>query len=135
MMTNDSWYEAVDANIRLTQGDIINNCPVVRWTSNPVELKACNEIETLKSSVEAIQADVVVITQACDLENDKVRNVILCPHLSLDGYRQEWEKFMQDRGQTKLDKAWIKTCEDIRNGYIWKGASHLCKRLVRKGIH
>lgn len=119
MMTNDPWYEAVDASIRLTQGEIILNCPVVRWASKPIELKADHEVETLKSSIEVMQADVVVITQACDLENDKVKNVILCPHLSLNGYKEEWEKFMKERGQVKLDKAWTRTCEDIKNGYIW----------------
>lgn len=119
MMTNDSWYEAVDANIKLTQGDIIFNCPVVRWASEPIELKNNQEIETLKSSVEAIQADVIVMTQACDLENNKVKNVILCPHSSLEEYKKEWEKVMQERGQGKLAKAWGKTCEDLKNGYIW----------------
>lgn len=97
-MTNDPWYEAVDANTKLTQGDIILDCPVVRWASQPLKLETGKEVETLKSAVEVIRADVVVMTQACDLENNKVENVILCPHLSLDGYKEEWENFMKERG-------------------------------------
>ena len=118
-MTNDAWYEVADANTKLTQGDIILNCPVVRWSPNPLELKTEKEIEYLKSSVEAIQTDVIVLTQACDLENNKVKEVILCPHLSLEGYKEEWEELMKQRGQTKLAKAWTRYCEDIKNGYVW----------------
>lgn len=119
MIANEFWYKAVDASVELTQGDIILNCPVVRWAAESIELNTGNEVETLKSSIEVIQADIVVITQACDLENDKVKNVILCPHLPLNGYKAEWEKSMKERGQTKFDKAWVRTCEDIKNGYIW----------------
>ncbi|MEQ9369399.1 MAG: hypothetical protein RIG63_10270 [Coleofasciculus chthonoplastes F3-SA18-01] len=119
MMTNDPWYEAVDANTKLTQGDIIFDCPVVCWASQPIEPEIGKEVETLKSAIKVIKADVVVMTQACDLENNKVENVILCPHLPLERYKEEWENFMKARGQTKLSKAWVRTCEDIKNGYIW----------------
>jgi hypothetical protein len=118
-MTNNSWYEIAGANVKITQGDLITNCPVVRWSPNPIELKTGQEVKTLRSSIDVTRSDVVVLTQACDLENNKVRNVTLCPHLSLDRYREEWEKTMKERGQTKFDKAWVRTCEDIKNGYIW----------------
>lgn len=122
MMTNNPWYEAVDTNAGLTQGDIILDCPVVRWISKPIEIEVGQEVETLKSSIETIRADVVVMTQACDLENSKVSNVILCPHLSLEEYKKEWEKAMKDFGQNPTPKAWVRTCEDIKNGYIWNFA-------------
>lgn len=48
MITNDFWYKAVDANVELSYGDIILNCPVVRWTSKPVEVSNQTEIETLR---------------------------------------------------------------------------------------
>ncbi|GAX36287.1 hypothetical protein NIES3585_23130 [Nodularia sp. NIES-3585] len=118
-MKNDLWYEAVNASTKLTQGDIILDCPVVRWASTPVELKAGHEVETLRSSIEVISADVIVITQACDLEQDKVANVILCPHISLDKYKEEWEAARRYQGHNPTQKAWQKTCEDIKNGYLW----------------
>jgi len=118
-MMNEPWYEAVDANTRLTQGDIILDCPVVGWASQPIQLVIGQEVETLKSAVKAVQADVVVMTQACDLENNKVENVILCPHLSLEKYKEHWEKAMEEHGQKPTPKAWGRTCEDIKNGYVW----------------
>ncbi|NEP12895.1 MAG: hypothetical protein F6K14_22370 [Symploca sp. SIO2C1] len=119
MWGNQEMRGLVEANTKLTQGDIIFDCPVVCWASKPLEPETGKEVEMLKSAIEVIRADVVVMTQACDLENNKVENVILCPHLSLEEYKEEWEKFMKERGQTKLSRAWIRTCEDIKNGYIW----------------
>lgn len=119
MMKNNLWYEAVSASTKLTQGDIILDCPVIRWASKPVELKDGHEIQTLKSSIEAVSADVVVITQACDLEQHKVTNVILCPHISLDKYKEEWEAALKSKGHNPTQKAWERTCDDIKNGYSW----------------
>lgn len=118
-MTNDLWYEVVNASIELSQGDIILDCPVVRWASKPIEPGTIKDIEILKSAVEVVLADVVVITQACDLEQRKVENAILCPHVSLDKYKEEWEATMKAMNQNPTSKAWQRTCEDIKNGYIW----------------
>lgn len=119
MIANDLWYEVINSDIRLTQGDIILDCPVVRWASTPIEAGTINDPESLKSAIEVIVADVVVITQACDLEQDKVQNVILCPHLALDKFKEEWEEAMQKGGQNPTQKAWCRYCEDIKNGYVW----------------
>lgn len=121
-MTSDSWYKVVGAEARLTQGDIILNCPIIRWSSESIELNFEQENEVLKSAFEAIESDVIVMTQACDLENNKVKNVILCPHYSLEDYRNGWEEAMKEKGQTKTGKLWSKHCDDIKNGYIWNRA-------------
>jgi hypothetical protein len=119
MITNDLWYEAVDANVELTQGDIILNCPVVRWASKSVEVSNQTEIETLRSLVEVAEIDLVVITQGCDLENKKVNNVILSPHFALSQYQEYWEQTMNNMKQNPTAKAWGRYCDDIKNGYIW----------------
>jgi len=61
------------------------------------------------------------MTQACDLENYKVSNVILCPHISLTEYRDFWdgENDMRGGGQNPTPKAWKKHCNDICDGYLW----------------
>lgn len=139
MMTNKLWYEAVEASVELTQGDIILNCPVVRWASKPIEPAINPEVEILKSLVEADEIDAVVMTQGCDLENRKVENVIICPHFSLSQYKEGWEQAMRDASQNPNAKAWRRVCEDIKNGYIWNlamlnegeiGALRLTHRIV-----
>ncbi|MGC9528318.1 MAG: hypothetical protein ACP5D7_22515 [Limnospira sp.] len=118
-MTKD-WYEIVDADCELTQGDLIPGCPILTWKTELPQLNNLqSETEVLKASVEAIQADVIVMTQACDLENYKVENVILCPHFSLSEYKQGWEEVMSGKNQNPSAKAWRRHCDDIKDGYIW----------------
>jgi hypothetical protein len=117
---NDLWYGAVGPGERLTQGDIIFGCPLVTWSSNPVQVTGNgSELEALKQGRVAFQADVIVMTQACDLEQDKVRNVVACPHLSLSDYKATWEAFLRHGNQNPTAKAWRAHCNDIKDGYAW----------------
>src|SRR3970282_2364437 len=96
---SDSWYSGVDAQTPLTQGDLISNCPVITWAAGSLNLSGFEEGEVLKGATIAIRADVIVTTQACDLENNKVDNVILCPPISVCEYREAWEGAMKQRRQ------------------------------------
>jgi hypothetical protein len=116
---NENWYEVVEGSIPLTQGDLVIDCPLIGWTDKPLELVGSGETETLKGATTAIRADVVVMTQACDLEYSKVPNVILCPHLSLTEYRREWEQALQQQSQNPTNKAWRSHCNDICDGFMW----------------
>ena len=69
---SDSWYSSVDAETPLTQGDLISECPVIAWAAGPLNLSGTEEAEVLKAATTAIRADIVIMTQACDLENNKV---------------------------------------------------------------
>lgn len=113
------WYEVVDARAELTQGDLIFNCPLLTWQPGAFETQGTDESETLKNMVTAIAADVVVMTQACDLSHGKVSNVILCPHLGLSEYRSDWEAAMQAKEQNPTPKAWRNHCNDICDGFVW----------------
>ncbi len=115
----EAWYEIVGPEISLTQGDMIFDCPLLAWQDNTLRLEGADESEVLKSAANGIQADVVVMTQACDLEQEKVENVILCPHVDLDEYFAAWKSNMKSAGQKPTDKAWRSRCNNICNGYIW----------------
>lgn len=123
-MTNESWYTVVDASRELTQGDLILSCPILAWKPGPIELVERDESAVLKGASHAIAADVVVMTQACDLEEHKVANITLCPHVGLSGYRTRWEQKLKEKDQlpstsAKVDKAWARVCRDIRDGFVW----------------
>ena len=114
------WYEQVSAATRLTQGDIVRNCPVLVWRDSPApRLKEGQVEQTLKGLADAIRVDVVVMSQACDLEHDKISNVVLCPCVTLSEYKRRWEQAMQDAGQNPTDKAWRRHCDDISDGFAW----------------
>lgn len=84
---SDVWYEVAEANTKLTQGDIIFDCPLVSWSAESLELEHADEVAILEGATEVIQANVVVMTQACDLEYEKVRNVVLCPLFPFSDYK------------------------------------------------
>ena len=46
---SDLWYETVGPADRLTQGDIIFDCPLVSWSPSPVQVTGPgSEVEALK---------------------------------------------------------------------------------------
>jgi hypothetical protein len=116
---SNGWYESVEATRTLMQGDFILDCPVVAWRDQPIEFASGQEAESLKVASQVIVADVIVMTQACDLENEKVSNVILCPHYTLSAYKKLWEVEMGARGQNPNTKAWKGFCDDVKDGFQW----------------
>ncbi len=123
MTTPDPWYEVVGADTRLTQGDLILDCPLLAWTpGTPTSASGEQDADLLQQAASAFRADVVIMTQACDLEHDKVRNVVLCPHLALSTFRTLWEQALQQAGQNPTAKAWRSLCNDIADGYVWNQA-------------
>ena len=112
------WYEQINAEVPLTQGDIIFDCPLIGWQAE-IDFKEEEYKKLLRASTQAISADVVVLSQSCDLEHNKIANVILCSHNSMTEYRSAWDSAMKNKGQTITPKAWKSHCDDICDGFIW----------------
>jgi hypothetical protein len=112
----EPWYQVIDAENPLSQGDIILDCPVLVWKHQ----EAGTTPAPLEDRATLLREDVVVMTQACDLEQQKVHEVVLCRHIPLTAYRKhDWERWMAERGQGPSEKAWRRFCEDIAAGYVW----------------
>ncbi|MFP7377648.1 MULTISPECIES: hypothetical protein [Bacillus] len=75
MQLDFPWYKIKNKDEDITQGDIILSCPV------PV-IDYDEDYPYFKPQY--MLQDVIVMTQACDLENNKVRNVTLCKIGSLE---------------------------------------------------
>jgi len=77
------WFESV-CSASLEQGDILSAFPVVQaeLTAEDVEaiVAAPGEDHQLAQKAEIIEINAIVMTQSCDLENDKVDSVLLCPY-------------------------------------------------------
>jgi len=73
------WYQKLNkGDTTLEQGDFIPNCPIF---IPPHNLLAGQEIE-----VDVNQYNVLILTQSCDLENNKVEIVLVCPYLTFDEF-------------------------------------------------
>ena len=71
------WYEIIRSSDNVTQGDIIPNCHI------PFpKIDVYHSIisgEEVPGAVRVETADVIVLSQACDIENDKINSIVLSP--------------------------------------------------------
>jgi len=118
---SEAWYRAAGAVEPLTQGDIIFECPAVSWRLSALQPPAGSVAEDLSLGEHLIAEarDLVVMTQACDLEHAKVTSVVLCPHYGLEEFKDAWEEDQRSKGQNPTAKAWRRYCDDICEGTIW----------------
>ena len=96
------WYQVVSGE-KITQGDILFGCPVVVPDASDILLRAIQGAEEkLTSEIGVIKANLVVMTQACDLEHDKVNSVVLCPLWPLDEFAKDVSFLATDKGKEDL---------------------------------
>jgi hypothetical protein len=119
MMPDEKWYDIVAPDSPITQGDLIFRCPILSWNPANLSVDGSNEAECLRGAATAVKADVVIMSQACDLEKEKIENVILSPHISIQKHKAQWESDMRSSENNPTHKSWKKHCEDIRKGYMW----------------
>jgi hypothetical protein len=118
---SEAWYRAAGAEEPLTQGDIIFECPALSWRLSALQPAVGSVADDLSLGEQVIAEarDLVVMTQACDLEHAKVTNVVLCPHYALNEFKDAWEENQRSRGQNPTAKAWQRYCDEICEGTIW----------------
>lgn len=131
-MNDFPWYEEVMADSPITQGDLIESCPVLAFDQIP-ELPAAVKIADVLAALEAaygvLPTRVVVMTQACDLAQAKATQVTLCPIRHVSDYKQDWEAALSaDRRMPKVGE-WQSRMNSIKNGRIL----NLCLLNGRRG--
>ncbi len=137
-MSDYPWWDEVDANTLLMQGDLIESCPVSVFRPG----LQVDEAETLEGLLLALQGGVgielvraIVMTQACDLEQRKVRNAILCPAPSVEDFQRDWEEaYRAKHGQPPRGSAWSGYLKQIRDGRLWN-LTLLRKRELGQGVN
>jgi hypothetical protein len=92
-MRDYPWYEIVDASEALMQGDFIGTCPVIVPSSS---------IEVGRISAEILEYDVIIMSQSCDLANQKLDNVLVSPIWPINEMELENEFFKSRKGKESL---------------------------------
>ncbi len=85
---NYPWYEVLDHSSEISQGDILKNCPV------PIlgKMEELSASAIVDAKIEYI--DGIILTQACDIANNKIDNIILCSITS----KEEFERIQRANG-------------------------------------
>jgi hypothetical protein len=95
-MADDSWYEVVSDG-SLQQGDIFVGFPLLSYEStDDLFEKLADDSESIHIEASGSPADIIVMTQSCDLEHDKLDMVVVCPLWSVDYLKKKYD-FGKDR--------------------------------------
>jgi len=79
------WFQLVDG-ASLEQGDILEGCPV--FSPAPDLPHDFDKLGEPSPEFDYKRLDVIVMTQSCDLENDKAQEVLLCPVWTQVDYKE-----------------------------------------------
>lgn len=99
------WYGLVEGE-ELEQGDLLLDCPCYRPTAN--------------DETERFRVDVVIVSQSCDLANEKLQIAQVCPVYPLEDLAVKVELLRNKRGR-----------EDLRRGHF--PGFHLLNRCELSG--
>ena len=113
------WYEIASKEHPISQGDLILNCPVVV----PVHFETSDVKEKDKLPVRVIKFDIVVMSQSCDLINEKVEMVVVCPFSPFNELED-----IKGKGKGKRKDIFSK----LKNGL--KIGNHLLNKIPFNGL-
>ncbi|MHA1605382.1 MAG: hypothetical protein ACTSV0_04030 [Candidatus Freyarchaeota archaeon] len=92
MVREYPWYDIVNGEEEIMQGDFISDCPIV---VPPLEVSE-------KVNFEIINYDVVVMSQSCDLVQRKIDLVLVCPVWPLGEFEKRSDFFRSKKGKEAL---------------------------------
>lgn len=72
------WYNELNNCSDLTQGDIITCCPIPIPNKSIYQAIIDNKDEA-DEPIEGKSADLIILSQACDILNEKIESLVLCP--------------------------------------------------------
>src|SRR5437667_9041057 len=72
------WYEVTEGE-ELEQGDILIQCPVL----SPL-FDSSDPRSAVPLAADVLTYDLILMTQSCDIVNDKITDLILCPHWDIE---------------------------------------------------
>ncbi|MDD1744579.1 MAG: hypothetical protein LUQ20_02035 [Candidatus Methanoperedens sp.] len=113
MASEYPWYEIVNCDGELMQGDFIKGCPIIIL---PSEIQEKEEFEA-----HILKYDVIIMSQSCDLANKKINLVLLCPFWPLEDMEKKSAFFKSDEGK-----------EQLRRGNV--AGYHLLNKCELKGF-
>jgi len=99
-----TWYNEINKSNEIEQGDMIPDCPIV---IPPSKISVGDEPE-----IEIKLIDSIILSQSCDLANNKIQIVLVCPYFSLKTFIEN----LPDNEQSK--KAIKRNIENLKKGFL-----------------
>jgi hypothetical protein len=119
------WYEILTTSDEIRQGDFIPNCPILIPPAN-LNLTGEGEVQDVEDDITVKALDAIVISQSCDLENNKLEIVLVCPLLPIE------EFFQALPTSDQMGRGREKKIEALKQGHL--PAYHLLNRDADLGV-
>ena len=84
MSVDYKWYDDVSANSSIEQGDIIEKCNVL--IPNDQHYQAILESKENETPIDIKEINGIILSQSCDIQNEKIDSIIICPIWSLEKF-------------------------------------------------
>ncbi len=94
------WYTQVDSTEPIQQGDFVLKCQIIQPS---IEAKRAGQ--SIKAVVK--EYNVIVMSQSCDLANDKIDLVLVCPFYSLTELGEIYSEYKSAGKKEKLRRGHI----------------------------
>jgi pyoverdine/dityrosine biosynthesis protein Dit1 len=103
-----AWYSEINHSNEIEQGDLIPDCPIV---IPPSKIEEGDEPE-----IEIKLIDSIILSQSCDLANNKIQIVLVCPYFPLKIFIENLPNLPEkEKGRLKVIK---KNVENLKKGFI-----------------
>ena len=99
-----TWYNEINNSNEIEQGDLIPNCPIV---IPPSKIAEGDEPE-----IEIKLIDSIILSQSCDLTNNKIEIVLVCPYF----YLKTFIEYLPESEQST--KAVKRNIESLKKGFL-----------------
>ena len=94
------WYDDVPANSSIEQGDIIESCNII--IPNDRHYQAILENNENETPLDIKEINGIVLSQSCDIQNDKIDSIIVCPIWSLSKFIEKGDFFCSTKAREEL---------------------------------
>ena len=95
-----NWFNEINDDTSLEQGDIIEKCRIICPSES--HYQALLQEKPTYVEMNYIECDCIIMSQSCDLENDKIKHVILCPITTLQTAMKAFELLRSSKGREQL---------------------------------
>lgn len=112
------WYEEIINSNNIEQGDLIIDCPIV---IPPFKIEEGDEPE-----IEIREINSIILSQSCDLINNKIDIVLVCPYNTLKEFIDNLPEDQRSKNAVK------KNIDNLRKGHL--PGYHLLNKNLKLNI-
>ena len=106
-MPDFPWYSDVSYSADLNQGDLLADCPIpfphaLMYQAILESDGTTEESISVEKPIEIKNGNLIVLSQACDLQNEKLDTVVLCQYWPLKTIMQKNDYYNSKNGRESL---------------------------------